>query len=776
MRRSWPSSARALRPIILLIVAVSLTAGGARAGHELPFYPGYYPQEIRIESLAAPAAAPLLTKSSLHAYVGDDPFAGRTAPANIGAGESLASYVVITFNPASPIAARQARCEDGARIIGALKPPAGGSYVPHPYPVTPYHADYLQHFDLVDRRARELAQRPSSGIGPLRVRARGPLAQQLLGGGRTEAAPGKDAPDAWDAVVEELDLDSLVATSRIAFDGWAGPPWLKEGWFHAWLLHGAVMPAGPARQAAGGVYRRLTGGGGASVAEQMELERRLVAQLTSGCERLVAGYTVRRERFSSEFSEGIENIARDSHAGFNSPIFMRTVKLKDFPWNGWLRLGIAGRPIAAWNPVAGLGDPAGRLLWAALGDPALLPAPYSASWVANRVKPDVAMDAEVAVPADALAPEAGTGVPREIGKGKSARAKVTYRVVASAFHDNTRMTAADAVYPYLFAARWGASRSGASEHDPAVESATAVARQALVAFKVLRVDSEVKKYSDMTFTYVVPVVEVYVNPLTRDPQQVASAAPPWSTVPWHVLVLMEEAVKRGVGAFSPAEAKRRGIRWLDLARDPKTRDALSALVDAFAQQAYVPESLRRFVTADEAQLRWAALRQYAQRRGHFLVTNGPYQLAKWTDAAVTLEVFRDFTNPMGVGSFDRFAPPRRAYVSRIQPQRDRLEVQVEVERVEKFLRDYRLVREPLAAGATGGDRPEVPVCRFVVIGDDGAVATAGASSETEAGKLIVALKGKLKPGRYTALVALALGDNEVAPEIATAQFRVDPLP
>src|SRR5207249_408802 len=219
-------------------------------------------------------------------------------------------------------------------------------------------------------------------------------------------------------------------------------------------------------------------------------------------------------------------------------------------------------------------------------------------------------------------------------------------------------------------------------------------------FKVLRVDSEVKKYSDITFTYVVPVVEVYANPLARDPQDVAAEAAPWSAVPWHVLVLMEEAVNRGVGAFSAAEAKRRGIRWLDLARDAKTREALAAIADGFARQAYVPESLKRFVTADEAQSRWKAIRQYAQRRGHFLVTNGPYQLVKWTDSAVTLEVFRDFSNSMGVGAFDRFAIPRRAYVTRIVPRGDRLEVYAEVERVEKFMRDHRLAREPLAASTS----------------------------------------------------------------------------
>ena len=438
----------------------------------------------------------------------------------------------------------------------------------------------------------------------------------------------------------------------------------------------------------------------------MELERKLVAQLTSGCERVVAGYTVRRERFSAEFSEGVENVGHDAHAGFNSAIFVRTVKLKDFPWNGWLRLGIAGKPTAAWNPIGGLGDAAGRLIWAALGDPAMIPAPSSATWVANRVTPtSIAGEADVAVPEDALTPEAGTGLPREVGKGKTAGARITYRMAASSFHDNTRMTAADAVYPYLFAARWGAKRPGSADYDPAVDAATATARRALVGFKVLRVDSEVKKYSDLTFTYVVPVIEVYVDPLARDPQQVAVAAPPWSAVPWHVLVLMEEAVKRGIGAFSAEEAKRRGIRWLDLAREAKTRDALTALVDGFGRQAYVPESLKRFVTADEAQNRWAALKQYVQRRGHFLVTNGPYQLAKWSDTAVTLEVFRDFTNPIGVGGFDRFAIPRRAYVKTIVPRGDRLEIAAEVDRVRSSSASTGSSANP---SRPAGPRPTVP--------------------------------------------------------------------
>jgi hypothetical protein len=100
---------------------------------------------------------------------------------------------------------------------------------------------------------------------------------------------------------------------------------------------------------------------------------------------IVAGYTVKREYVNVEFSAGIENIGYDAIAGLNSPIFIRTVKLKDFPWNGWLALGIEGEPAAAWNPIGGMNDPFGRLMGSAVSDPALLPSPYEAGWMLNRI-------------------------------------------------------------------------------------------------------------------------------------------------------------------------------------------------------------------------------------------------------------------------------------------------------------------------------------------------------------------------------------------------------
>jgi hypothetical protein len=66
-------------------------------------------------------------------------------------------------------------------------------------------------------------------------------------------------------------------------------------------------------------------------------------------------------------------------------MFIRTVKLKDFPWNGWLSLGIDTSPKTAWNPIGGFTDPFGQLMWSAIGDGATIPSPYESVWMLNRI-------------------------------------------------------------------------------------------------------------------------------------------------------------------------------------------------------------------------------------------------------------------------------------------------------------------------------------------------------------------------------------------------------
>lgn len=736
---------------VLVLLAWILVAVPARAGHEFPFYPSFYPQEIQIVAVEPPSAAEQLQKGSLHAYVGGDPF-GERIPPNVGHVEFLGSYVVVTVNTGR-FADKEARCAAARRAMERI---ATGSYTFHPYPVTPYHADFLQHFDLAEAAKKEYPSRAAGGAS-LRIRAKGDLAKKLV---RSETQTDDTA---WDATVEAIDAHDLMSSRGVSLNGWLGPPWIKEGWFHAYLLLGGTVTDREAKQLIDTVVRRLSGSYDSPV-ERLNLERRLVSLLRSGCERVVAGYTVKREHFNAEYSGGVENIGHDALAGFNSAVFIRTVKLKDFPWNGWLTLGVPTVASAAWNPIGGFTDGAGRLMWFALGDPALFPSPFSGSWVSNRVTASLVDPGSppggVTVPEDALIPDPGTGLFRKVGPGARAAAQVHYRVLTSAFHDGTRMSPGDVIYPFAFAFRWG-SKAGEREYDPVVDASTALLRGRLAGLKLLRVERDVLAFGDMKLTYEVPVFDVYVNYRLPDPLQVAALAPPWSSLPWHVIALMEEAVTRGVAAFSQQDAKRRSIAWMDLARDQKLKEALASLVEELGARSYVPEALKGFVSGGEARERWNALKRFYAESQHFLVTNGPYRLHQWSESSVVLRVFRDLSFPRGVGSFDRYAIPLRAYISKTELRGDRLEISAEVEKVERFGREYKIVTEPFSKRASEQDKRSLPVCRYVIVSPDGTVANAGTVPPTGAGTFVIPLKEKRTPGPHTILVALDLDGNHV---------------
>jgi len=239
---------------------------------------------------------------------------------------------------------------------------------------------------------------------------------------------------------------------------------------------------------------------------------------------------------------------------------------------------------------------------------------------------------------------------------------------------------------------------------------------------------------------------------------------------------MEEAVGRGWAAFSREEADRRGVAWLDLVRDEGLKARLASLAEAFEGQGYVPEPLKGFATAEEARKRWAALRAFQAKHGHFLVTNGPYRLEQWSPEAVVLQVFRDMSYPLGVGSFDAYAIPRRAYHAAIETDPDGLRVRVEVERIMKYQRTYEIVREPLGKASTAVQAQETPECRYVVIGADETVRLAGRARLAEDGVFTVTLKDRLEPGSYTVLTALYLNGNAMNPDIRRTAYRVGASP
>ena len=362
-----------------ILIAVAVSVGpAARGGHELPVYPSYYPHEIAMTVVGAKAAAGGLHDGSIHAFVGE---MGEFAPGPgepVGSIASLGAWVLIKTNPASPLARDQAGACRLAGTLFADMRHSGAQLILHPYPVTPLHGDYLYHADLAAAALARLAASAEAPAQGVKVRAEGALAKGLI------RPDWRATADGWDASVTAVDAGALVAAATSASNALLAPRWVREGWYHAYrLLSENLADAAGGRRATDDLERLMAGDYDNSL-ERINRQRDLVTALTAGCRVLVAGYTLKREFFNAEFSAGVENIGYDALTGFASPIFLRTVKLKDFPWNGWLRLGIDAPAHAAWNPVAGFDAPFGRLMWFAIGDPALLPSPYDAGWTLNR--------------------------------------------------------------------------------------------------------------------------------------------------------------------------------------------------------------------------------------------------------------------------------------------------------------------------------------------------------------------------------------------------------
>jgi hypothetical protein len=124
-----------------------------------------------------------------------------------------------------------------------------------------------------------------------------------------------------------------------------------------------------------------------------------------------------------------------------------------------------------------------------------------------------------------------------------------------------------------------------------------------------------------------------------------------------------------------------------------------------------------------------------------------------------------------VGSFDKHALPRRAFITGIVLRGDRLEILPEVERVFKYERSSKIVRERLGSNASGAIDTVGAVCRYVVVRADGQVVRISTAQPAGPGAYAVELREGLAPGVYSVQVAVFLNDNQMNPEIKSVRYQ-----
>ena len=171
------------------------------------------------------------------------------------------------------------------------------------------------------------------------------------------------------------------------------------------------------------------------------------------------------------------------------------------------------------------------------------------------------------------------------------------------------------------------------------------------------------------------------------------------------------------------------------------------------------------MSAEEARRRWAALAAFYREHGHFLVTNGPYRLKRWNSERVTLEAFRDLSYPLGVGSYDAYAIPRRGFVTEVVEKNGRFRISADIEVVRKFQRSYAVDRQPLPTVPPVERVRAAPEFRYTVLDEQGRVVTAGAVRPGDDAAFDVNLEARLSPGRYTMLAMIVVNENAMNAEI-----------
>ena len=142
----------------------------------------------------------------------------------------------------------------------------------------------------------------------------------------------------------------------------------------------------------------------------------------------------------------------------------------------------------------------------------------------------------------------------------------------------------------------------------------------------------------------------------------------------------------------------------------------------------------------------------------------------YSPEVTTFDVIREFTYPIGLGTFDFYAHPPRASIIGIERVGDRILVAADVEIAVKEMRDRRLVRMPLKRDTLRETLPIRPVPRYVIVDEKGKVAAAGNAQWERDGRFAVSLS-MLPTGRYTAFTGIFLDGNTIDPAIGRIDFQ-----
>lgn len=306
-----------------------------------------------------------------------------------------------------------------------------------------------------------------------------------------------------------------------------------------------------------------------------------------------------------------------------------------------ITVGMPSLLTGPWNPVAGSNWIYDHMIIRGTSYEPTIPDPYTGLFLANIVKEAEVTVQEglpvnkthdwialrfaptIEVPADAwidwnVSTQEFVSISEKHPQGLQARTKTIVRfnkgIYQRQWHDGTNFSMADILANFIL------SFARVKEKSPIFdESATHIFKPFANIFRGVRIIKE----EPLT-------VEIYSDQIFPDAEEIASWAANlfYTTTPWHSLAIGILAEEEKQLAFSANKASENKIEWMNYIAGPSLTKLAHSLKKA-ENQGYTPfKTLAKYVSHEEAKTRYAKLRQWYDKKGHFWVGAGPYYVDK----------------------------------------------------------------------------------------------------------------------------------------------------
>ncbi|MGC8935193.1 MAG: ABC transporter substrate-binding protein [Thermoproteota archaeon] len=452
-------------------------------------------------------------------------------------------------------------------------------------------------------------------------------------------------------------------------------------------------------------------------------------------------------------------VATDFGAGFNNPIWTRTIQFVG-QTGGTVKAASLKVFVDPWNPVAGTNWLYDGLIQHGVNDYAFIMNPYNGKYMMNRVANYTVQvnSSGIEVPTNVIY---GWDTKNNTYEFVKPHTYATTKVVAvfdvnlGKYHDGTPVSVEDFI---------GLPALGFERVDPNSPLYDESAVPGFESWRSWFIGSRIVSLNPLTIEY----YGNYSNPI--DPSLTAASYVGWPNFPWHLMAITRLAELNGELAYSDYKSTKNGVEWMNLVGGPSLK-ILEKWLDWAIQNKYIPEDLKKEaalygiqITPEEAVARYQALKNFYQTYGHFYVASGPFFLYKADFAAhqAVLKAVRDY--PYKADKFAFLATPPVPEVATSVPSQVVPGLQTRI----NVTLSYK--GQPYPSN-------KVQFVKYIVTDPLGNTVAKGDASFVSEGKYAITLDpqitGAFTPGTYSVLV-IATSTEVAIPATLTTPFTVIP--